>query len=101
MTRIRYTKEETTGILVNSAQLLGVNQMIGVEIHPELKAIIYGENVVLKELTSNNLQNLKKLVKKTLIEMGVNFSPEVRPRLKTADLGPDFAKNYKQDLFED
>ena len=75
---------------------------------------------VLKKLKATNLQNLKKLVKQELIDLGVNFQPEVRPRftleqkqvadqvvntiagrLIKDDLGPDASKTYKETLFEE
>lgn len=82
MTRIRYKR--INGLLT-SPQFLAINQLVDVTIdETKSEAQIHSnEGHVIKELKATNLQNLKKLIKKTLIEMGVNFQPEVRPRFET------------------
>jgi hypothetical protein len=90
MTRIRYKKKYNC---LHTEPFIAINQVVSATIYPELfKASVCDEDsYVLKELYANNLQNLKKLVKKTLIEMGVVFEPEVRPR---------FSESMNKDLDE-
>jgi hypothetical protein len=82
MTRIRY-KMNKFEVLV-SPEFLAFNKIVFAEIYHDFHANIYekGKVLPLLRLESNNMQNLKKLVKKTLIEYGVLFTSEVRPRFE-------------------
>jgi hypothetical protein len=82
MTRIRY-KMNKFEVLV-SPEFLAVNDMVYAEIFHNFTASITkkGSGQTLEHLIANNMQNIKKLVKKTLIEMGVVFTPECRPRFE-------------------
>jgi len=111
MTRIRY--EKTNGMLVTK-EFVAIGQLVKVVINEKLMEVqvLNSQNETLFEsVKQKDLTAAKKLVKNTLIGMGVLFQPEVRPRFEktklsdlnliTADFGAEYAKNYKDDLFED
>lgn len=79
-TRIRY-KMNKFEVLV-SPEFLAVDKIVYAEIYHDFHANIYekGKGLPLLRLESNNMQNLKKLAKKTLKELGVIFENEIRPR---------------------
>jgi len=105
MTRIRYKRQED-GTLT-SGQFLAVGELVTVSLFSDTYSgiVLNGKGFKIKEFKATNMQNLKKIAKKTLLDMSVNFSPEVRPRLTTElikdDLGPNVSLTYKQDLFEE
>jgi hypothetical protein len=82
MTRIRYKMNKFE--VLNSPEFLAIDKVVFVEIFNDFSAAIVqkGSGTALQILKSTNMQNIKKLVKKTLIEMGVVFKNEVRPRFK-------------------
>jgi hypothetical protein len=101
-TRIRYTKKDNKLI---SPEFLAVNKLVYVEINmATFNVEVFDKKMGLfRHSVQTNMQNAKKFAKKTLVELGVIFEQEVRPRFKLIkdDLGPDASKTYKDDLFED
>lgn len=81
MTRIKY-KLGHMGYF--SQQMLALDQMVFVLLKPnETGEIINAEtNVPITVFAEKDQAKLKKLIKKELIQIGVKFQPEVRPRLK-------------------
>lgn len=80
-TRIRYSRN---GELRTSTQevLLPNGQVITINLNPVTNSysFITPAGSVVSTGTSNSFINLKKLVKSTLINLGVTFNPEVRNR---------------------
>lgn len=92
MTRIRYTMNKFE-VLV-SPEFLAVDKIVHAEIYHNFHSNIYekGKGLPIIRLEANNMQNLKKLVKKTLVEYGVLFTNEVRPRFSK------FEEEFKKSL---
>lgn len=93
--RIRYKK---VGEVLVSPQFLAVNQMVMVNLYPDLLEVeVIGADgaVLFRSDKQTNTQNMKKVAKKRLVELGVNFIPEVRPRF--ADNSEEVLK--KAELF--
>lgn len=83
MTRIRYKKEN--GTLVSNP-FLAVSDLVTVTLfETNNTANFLSSGKIVKELKADNLPTLKKLVKNTLVDMGVVFQSEVRPRLTKAE----------------
>jgi len=80
-TRIRY-KETLNGL--ETEEFLAVNQMVSVLIIPNTfeVQILDSNSKKIVSYNNKNLQSAKKWAKQKLIQMGVVFSPEVRPRFK-------------------
>lgn len=85
MTRLRFTQCE--GVLLTNKMLAGKN-MVEVMIMQgqgnSQNALFYRDGSIdaFKKITKDNLAGLKKLVKKELKSLGVQFNDEVRPKLK-------------------
>lgn len=85
--RIRYKK---VGEVLVSPQFLAVNQMVMVNLYPDLLEVeVIGADgaVLFRSDKQTNTQNMKKVAKKRLVELGVNFTPEVRPRFDKVEKG--------------
>lgn len=89
MTRVTYKRHES-GLLFNSVPLFAINKFIDVQIDDaKLIATIsettdeYEVNFLKVIDDAKTLPKLKSLVKRALIELGVVFQEEVRPRFKT------------------
>jgi hypothetical protein len=86
MTRIRY--KELNGLFA-SPEYLAVNRLVKVIINPATFAvnITNSEGQIIESfMNSTSLASSKKYAKQILIQMGVNFSPEVRPRFSSLEL---------------
>lgn len=80
-TRIRYKNVDHNLI---SDEFLAVSDLVKVTILTntlEVNVTNSKGDFLLQSVKQSSLQNAKKLAKKTLVGLGVNFSPEVRPRL--------------------
>lgn len=83
MTRVRYKKLDTEGLLVSSP-MVAQNDMVTVtlSLNTLTYAIVGTNSKVLKTGSGKNIQNLKKEAKEALKELNVVFQDEIRSRLK-------------------
>lgn len=86
MTRLRYKHCE--GVLITDKMVAGKDLVDVMIMHHSPNGLpnagIYknGSDRAFKHIESDSLTKLKKVVKKELVKLGVQFNDEVRPRLK-------------------
>lgn len=80
-TRIRYKKTNAVNVL-ESSEFLATDQLVKVLLYLETNEahVVNKDDELVKQIKGTNSSNLKKNVKALLLELGVNFTPEVRPR---------------------
>lgn len=83
MTRIRYHKNEMGSLVSKPLQTLTDKVIVMIETTGEFKIINSKAERIYQNQETKPLHLAKKLAKKALIELGCNFTPEVRPRHET------------------
>lgn len=84
MTRVKYTNKDGFHI---TQKMIAIDSVVEVVLIPQFNSwdahFFKNENTnPFYTLEDENITSLKKKVKKELINLGVNFSDEVRPNLK-------------------
>lgn len=100
MTRITYKKENN--LLINRNDLIAIDKFLEVRLDPvNLFGIIVNKGLseqIGGKFEAKNLPALKKAAKLVLETLGVNFNPEVRPRVKNIDEFDESSKGLNKEF---